>query len=108
MNLRFGLILAAAGCIHAQSDISIEHVTLIDGTGRPAIPDSCVLVNGGKISKVAACSNPSPAARHIDGKGKFLIPGLMDIHVHLRGSLSDEPAGIRALHSYLYSGITTI
>ncbi|HLX42602.1 MAG TPA: amidohydrolase family protein [Bryobacteraceae bacterium] len=108
MKLRFGLILAAAGCMHAQSGISIEHVTLIDGTGRPAIPDSCVLVNSGRISKVSSCSAPPLAARHIDGKGKFLIPGMMDIHVHLRGGLSDERAGIRALHSYLYSGVTTI
>jgi len=112
MTLRFCLALLTAACIPmlaAEPPISIEHVTLIDGTGRPAKRDFCVLVESGKISKVAACPVAAPAdARHIDGRGKFLIPGLMDIHVHLRGGPADERAGIRALHSYIYSGVTTI
>ena len=62
-------------------------------------------------------------ARVIDGAGKFLIPGLIDAHVHLRGgnppgggggrsatgvTPEQERDGVRALHSYLYAGVTTI
>ena len=118
---RFPVLVLAAlwlPALDAQSILLIEHVTVIDGTGRPAKPDFCVLVEHGKIDKVAGCPMTAPSgARRIDGKGKFLIPGLMDVHVHLRGGGSplesdnrapNERVGIRALHSYIYSGVTTI
>ena len=86
MSSRFGLALIAAAGVHAQSTILIEHVTLIDGTGRAAARNSCVLVQADKIARVSACPAPAPEpARHINGQGKFLIPGMMDIHIHLRG-----------------------
>jgi imidazolonepropionase-like amidohydrolase len=50
-------------------------------------------------------------ARIVDGRGKYLLPGLMDIHIHLRGGMSKPPdarAGQQALQSYLYSGVTTV
>jgi imidazolonepropionase-like amidohydrolase len=118
---RFPVLVLAAlwlPALDAQSTLLIEHVTVIDGTGRPAKPDFCVLVDHGKIDKVAGCPMTAPSgARRIDGKGKFLIPGLMDVHVHLRGGGSplesdnrapNQQVGIRALHSYIYSGVTTI
>jgi imidazolonepropionase-like amidohydrolase len=101
--------------IEAQETLAIEHVTLIDGTGRSAIPDACVVVIAHHIAKAGPCPVSAPqGARHIAGKGKFLIPGLMDVHVHLRGgggfddSGPNEQVGIRHLHSYIYAGVTTI
>ncbi len=94
------------------SSILIEHVTLIDGTGRPPVPDASVLVEGDRIARVARGAIAAPVgAQRIDGRGKFLIPGLMDVHIHLRGGRGKQPddrAGIRALQSYLYSGVTTV
>src|SRR5919204_4769854 len=89
----------------------IGHVTLIDGTGRAAIPNASALVQGNRIAAVSPQDvQTPPGARVIDGTNKFLIPGLMDVHVHLRGAMggrSDQPVteeqereGIRALHSY--------
>jgi imidazolonepropionase-like amidohydrolase len=99
----------------AQETLAIDNVTLIDGTGRSAIADACVVVSGGHFTRVGRCPIAAPAgARHISGRGKFLIPGLMDVHVHLRGgggfdrSAPSEQAGIRHLHSYIYAGVTTI
>jgi imidazolonepropionase-like amidohydrolase len=105
---------------HAD-DLVIEHVTLIDGLGHAPQPDMTVAVEGNRITTVT----PSAIARNlkgkrIDGKGKYLIPGLMDVHIHLRGgvdltrSLSDplpppnRQLGVEALASYLYSGVTTV
>ena len=55
---------------------------------------------------------PMPAGtQRMDGRGKYLIPGLMDVHIHLRGGMGktpDERTGIRALQSYLYCGVTTV
>jgi len=119
LRLALGIgLLAMAPFAAAQSAILIEHVTLIDGTGRTPKPDFCVLVAGDKIDKVAACPMTAPVgARRVEGRGKYLIPGMMDVHVHLRGGGNplepqnrppDERAGIRALQSYIYSGFTTI
>jgi imidazolonepropionase-like amidohydrolase len=91
----------------------IENVTLIDGTGRPAVPNAWVLVEGDRITRVAVREIEAPRdSRRIDGSGKFLIPGLMDMHIHLSGGRGrggpDEGAGIRALHGFLYSGFTSV
>ena len=95
-----------------KSTIAIEHVTVIDGTGRPAIPDATVIIEGDRISRVSRTAIPIPAgAQRIDGRGKYLIPGMMDVHIHLHGGFAkppDERAGIRALQSYLYCGVTTV
>lgn len=101
-----------------QSAIAIENVTLIDGTGRPAKSNACVVVSGSIITTVGSCPVSVPTgARRVSGQGKFLIPGLMDVHVHLRGGggfggpgegSPNEQIGIRHLQSYIYSGVTTI
>jgi imidazolonepropionase-like amidohydrolase len=113
------IALLAAGAVHADS-VVIEHVTLIDGTHAPQ-PDMTVAVNGERIAAVT----PSAIAhglsgRRIDGRGKFLIPGLMDVHIHLRGGFDPgvkpdaEPGppnrqeGVEALASFLYAGVTTV
>lgn len=98
-----------------QSVLVIEDVTLIDGTGRPPVPNAYVVVRGNRIVAVDSHPIEAPAgARRIDGRGKYLIPGLMDVHVHLRGGWGhnqqrpDEKIGIQHLHGYLYCGVTTI
>jgi imidazolonepropionase-like amidohydrolase len=108
------VLLGMTSAANAQkaSTIAIEHVTVIDGTGRPAIPDATVIIEGDRISRVSRTQIPIPAgAQRIDGRGKYLIPGMMDVHIHLHGGFAkppDERAGIRALQSYLYCGVTTV
>jgi tetratricopeptide (TPR) repeat protein len=65
--------------------LAIAHVTVIDATGAPARPDTTVIVVGGRIAAIGkAGETPIPkGARVVDGAGKFLIPGLWDMHVHL-------------------------
>jgi imidazolonepropionase-like amidohydrolase len=112
----FLLTLLSSGALRAQASFEIQNVTLIDGTGRPAVVNACVVVTGGRIAKAGPCPVAAPAgARRIDGKGKYLIPGLMDVHIHLRGGggfdgseAANPRAGIRFLQSYLYSGVTTV
>ncbi|MGA7460140.1 MAG: amidohydrolase family protein [Candidatus Korobacteraceae bacterium] len=76
--------------------------TLIDGTGKPPIPNATVVTSNGKI--VAAGPSASvqiPAdAQHIDVSGKYIIPGLWDMHAHYE-QVEWGPI-------YLAAGITTV
>ena len=77
------LILSATA---ARADnVYIEHVTLIDGTHAPQ-HDMTVAVEGERITTVSPSAiTHGLKGRRIDGKGKYLIPGLMDVHIHLKG-----------------------
>src|SRR5262245_34828226 len=103
----------------ASSAIVFRGVTLVDGTGRPPLANATVVVQADRIAQVTTQPVTPPAgAQVIEGRGKFLIPGLIDVHVHLtggRGSANTQPitpqqaaTGRAALHSFLYAGVTTI
>jgi len=112
-------LAVAVGAAHADG-VVIEHVTLLDGTHAPQT-DMTVATDGERIAAVT----PSALAhglkgRRIDGRGRYLIPGLMDVHIHLRGGFDPgappdaEPGppnrqeGVEALASFLYAGVTTV
>lgn len=65
--------------------VALIHVTVIDATGAPAQPERCVLIRDGRIAAIGLSGKlPIPhGATVVDGSGKFLIPGLWDMHVHL-------------------------
>ncbi len=64
--------------------------TLIDGTGAKPLRDSVVVVQGHRISAAGPKSSvPVPAgARTVDLTGKWILPGLIDMHAHLDEDLS--------------------
>jgi imidazolonepropionase-like amidohydrolase len=64
--------------------IYITHVTVVDtGTGKEA-RDQTVVIRSDRISMIGRGKSvkPRPDARVVDGTGKYLIPGLWDMHVH--------------------------
>jgi imidazolonepropionase-like amidohydrolase len=111
-------IVAAASVIAiAQGGgvIAITGVTLVDGTGRVPVPGATVVIEGNRITAVGTTVQAPAGARVINGSGKFLMPGLIDAHIHLRGgrggnrpAAEQEREAIRALHGYLYAGVTTV
>jgi imidazolonepropionase-like amidohydrolase len=115
LSLALALLATAA---RAQT-YTFEHVTVIDGTGAPPKPDMTVQVDGARIVKVTpfVAAGPAKGVR-IDGRGKYLIPGLMDVHIHLVGWFPDRNAdgthrtdrklAEAALASYIYDGFTTV
>jgi hypothetical protein len=64
--------------------VAITHVSVIDVVNGATYQDYNVLIKGSRIAYVgpAAAAPPFENARVIDGRGKFLIPGLWDMHVH--------------------------
>jgi hypothetical protein len=79
-----GMCCVATAAATAAPPLAIVGVTVIDGTGAPAAQDRTVLVAANRITTVgdSATTAPPEGARIVDGRGKFLIPGLWDMHVH--------------------------
>ncbi|MEX2260724.1 MAG: amidohydrolase family protein [Bryobacteraceae bacterium] len=115
-----GILLALSGCKPPEEAnvTAIIGAVLIDGNGGAPISDSVVVVAGSRIVAAGSRTNVTiPASSEkIDGRGKFLLPGLVDMHVHL--GTSAKPAFSAAeytkerieqnLRAYLYYGITTV
>jgi imidazolonepropionase-like amidohydrolase len=88
MYLLAGLSSLCCAQSSLSSTVVIEDVTLIDATGAPAQPHRTVVVRGNRIERIydshhAGLSTAVQSNVRIDGKGKFLIPGLWDMHVHM-------------------------
>ncbi len=78
--LAFGLTSAPAG----PSRFAIVGVSVVDVSAGTTLPDRTVVVAGDRIETVGPASGvavPSGTVR-IDGRGRFLMPGLIDAHVH--------------------------
>ena len=69
------------------------HVTVIDATGAPAKPDMTLVVVGDRITELGPTKKVRVPkdAQVVDATGKFLIPGLWDMHVHLFSRSSSPP-----------------
>ena len=88
----------------AAPTLVIKGGTLVDvRTGRE-IADSLIVVDGGRITQVGTASEivTPVAARVIDARTKWIIPGLMDMHAHIT-AVPEIP-----LELYLVNGVTTI
>jgi imidazolonepropionase-like amidohydrolase len=99
--------------------VTFQHVTLINGRGGAPQPDMTVVVDDTHIAEVrATAAAGKPRGTVIDGHGRWLMPGIMDVHVHLRGDQPGvaldgrhkiDPAAIESsLAGFLYEGVTTI
>ena len=102
-------------------DTVLKNFTLIDGSGREPITDAVIAISKGKIVYAGAASGWMEAEQSItlDLHGQYVLPGLIDAHVHLSGSGEADsqfevPTGQMALkilanaQKNLAAGITTV
>lgn len=82
--------------------LAFVNVTVIPMAGDGVLKDQTVVIEEEKITRIGSTASIRipPNALRIDGRGKYLLPGLVDFHVHLRDP--DE------LLSYLAHGVTTV
>jgi amidohydrolase family protein len=78
------LLLAGWKTDSQQKALFLTHVTIIDITGGAPKPDMTVVITGDHIADIGEASKVSvpQGGKVIDAGGKFLIPGLWDMHVH--------------------------
>lgn len=86
----------------------IRGARIFDGTGAPARTGN-VLIEGDRIVAVGPAARAPKGSRIVDARGLTLIPGLHDLHTHLRAPAFDAPDDLpKAYAGYLVNGITTV
>jgi imidazolonepropionase-like amidohydrolase len=113
------VLLAAAASrataqVAAQPPLEVFHgFTLIDGSGGPPIQDAAISVRGNSIVTVGSRSEllSGPSAPRdaivVNLGGGWVVPGLIDAHVHL-STTPDRAAAEAELHRLLHGGITAV
>jgi hypothetical protein len=88
----------------APAPLVITHVNVVDVIAGRIVPNATVTINGSTITSVTPNGKlaAQAQARIVDGQGKFLIPGLWDMHAHM------EAAGEPWLPLYVANGVTGI
>jgi imidazolonepropionase-like amidohydrolase len=82
-------LAATRAPLHTGSRIVIRHATVIAGTDAPPARDITVVVQNGRITDIAPASRgvsesrSGYTTRSVDARGRYLIPGLWDMHAHL-------------------------
>ena len=99
-----------------RSTWTLNDVVLIDGTGAPAVPGSRVVIEDGVVVAVQPAARSAGGGSVVQGRGRWLLPGLWDTHMHHGFSAggmtsADELSGEQLLanwRGYLRSGVTSV
>lgn len=111
LSLSSTLVLGPAAISQAQSPtLVLQHVTVIDVAGAPPRKGVDVLIRGHRIERIASRISLPHGARLLPADGKFLVPGLWDMHVHVWNAdlafpllLANGVVGIRNMGGHLRS-----
>ena len=117
-------LLAACGGSSTSKVVAdglvIEDVTLISPERQAPLPHAVVVIRAGRIAEVGTDLVAGPHAARIDGHGRFVVPGLIDSHLHVDSpaplddaAVNSHPELLRAFRSqlprtYLAFGFTTL
>jgi imidazolonepropionase-like amidohydrolase len=119
-SVRFGWAIATLGLVAgvvassgaqtpalADRSFAIVDVTVIDVVMGRRLPHQTVVVDNGRIAAISATAVVVPkGTRSIDGRGKFLVPGFIDTHVHL--ALGADRDSLRPIAALLAHGVTGV
>ncbi|HJU55648.1 MAG TPA: amidohydrolase family protein [Pyrinomonadaceae bacterium] len=92
--------------------IAITNVNVIPMDRERVLQDQTVVIRGGRIHKIgpAARTKAPKGAKLLDGRGKYLMPGLVDMHTHLFSDDDEFPEALadEELFIMLANGVTTV
>ena len=81
------------------TSIAITNVNVVPMDAERVIESQTVLIDNGRITAIGPTLEPPAGALRIDGRGRYLLPGLIDMHVHIRSG---------EVERYLEAGITSV
>ena len=102
--------IMGGACASDNSPIALIHANLIPMTTETVLHDQTVVVEGNQISVVGPSSQTEipPNSTLIDCNNAFLMPGLADMHMHLRSDWLSEKWPVSPFKLYLANGVTCI
>lgn len=98
-------------CLSAQqADFAFTHVNVLTMENDKVLKDQTVLIKDGKILEIGKASRVKTdgAGQVIDGTGKYLMPGISEMHAHIPGNQNGTEIVEETLFLYLSNGITLI
>ena len=111
------LLLLFATSLVAEVKV-LKNFTLIDGTGHDPVAHAAMIVDNGRIVWVgpAVQLKAPPSAQVVDLQGKYVMPGIIDLHVHLGATIGLDqnekfftPENVeKDLKTYASYGVTTV
>lgn len=103
-------LLAAADTVRAGPPVAIVNVNVVTMDRPAALTGQTVVVRDGRIAAVGpAGSTPVPTgAVRVEGRGRWLIPGLAEMHAHIPPGQATREEIERVLLLYLANGVTTV
>ncbi|MDX2152261.1 MAG: amidohydrolase family protein [Bryobacteraceae bacterium] len=112
--MRLGIVVAAWLALaqgQAPQTIAITNATVVDGTG--AAPRKATVVIRGERIEAVTTGAPPAGARVIDATGHTLLPGIFDLHTHLRAAAGTaannyQTDWVKNAQAYLFAGVTTV
>jgi imidazolonepropionase-like amidohydrolase len=106
------LVLLAALRADAQTPrvVAFDNVSLVPMTKDGVVPEQTVVVTGDRITAVgpAKTTRVPEGATRIDGQGKFLMPGLAEMHGHIPPPTAPREQVENVLFLYVAAGVTTV
>ena len=102
--------MSAAAHAAERPIVAITDVAIVDVEHGRTIGPRTVLVRDGRIAAIdvpSAAAVPKSAER-VDGRGRFVIPGLVDMHVHLFNNASRRPPNTWSFPLYVANGVTAV
>jgi len=96
------LLIAGGLSAQAPSTLVLSGASVVDPATGTIIADQRIIIRGDRIVAVGPGARAPAGARMIDARGKFVIPGLWDMHVHFMN------AGVTALPLLLAHGVTSV
>jgi hypothetical protein len=103
----FSLAQEKNGASHITA---ITHVNVIDATGSPVRSDMTIIIGGNRITALDKTSKVKipKTAFVINGSGKYLIPGLWDMHFHVFNNVSKTPPDENEFSLLIANGVVGI
>jgi hypothetical protein len=108
--LLIGILVCPSASAKKETATAFVHVNLVPMNREAVIPDQTVLIEGKHIAAVGASSEIKlPINTNIiSGAGAYLMPGLADMHMHLRDDWLTDKWPISPFKLFLANGVTTI
>jgi Amidohydrolase family len=110
MRLFFALLFAVETLSQPPKSLVVTHISVVDVSTGEIKPDMTVIISDGRIREIGSSTTARipEAAQIVEAGGKFLIPGLWDMHVHIFNQISRRPPNTWYFPLFIANGVTSV